>query len=1228
MKIVQISDVHIHNLIRHEEYREVFKKLYEKLREIKPDKIVIVGDLFENFITLTNESKLLAGEFLTELSKIAKVIITMGNHDFYSKNSTRIDSIKVIVKLLNNSNITYFDKTGLYDDNDLPITWVVYHHPDRNIDPWENNIKDDEQIHIGLYHEAVYDCTSDLGKVFNSPSTKPITYFKNNDFLFCGHIHKFQYLREDKSAAFAGSTIQQDFGELPKNHGFLLWNINSKDDFSSKHISISNDCSYHNFYLDKPDYDNLELDTQPITKVMNVKVHWTDYSSNVNNLENEQKIKDYIKEKFATELVKFEKKHIHKNIADSDELNESININDKSVQKKIFSEYLLANKYDENFIKEILKIDEMIDNRMQLTTTIDNIDWSIGKMWLDNFKSYDKIEIDWNDIHGSIQIGGENQNGKSNIFDAICYILFGTTLYTNTIGGAKRTKYADNKFINNRRDLDYCEGGMVINVSGQLYTIVRKTERTWNKTKGIINAVSTNMEIYDGPEVDEEKKLRDETKQKKINAILGEFEDFVRLTLTTSTNLNDLLSIDRAKFIDSMINDTGLGIFEKKLNEFKEYKKELKDVRISLNLTEAEKSIQELTTKFKSYETEISNINNDINLLDGKIKQIDEKRDLQFSKLNKVDEEIASIDVNSINKTLEDYKELINNNLNTQKINLERTKTLKSEYDAEGLENKLKESKRLEDQQLILKLKISQAETSIEKEKSNISMISNNEKNIVSQNIQEERKKIEEKLLLIKNKKSEIDSVLSKISSKIKDELKDVDFEIKTLNSEISNIKEKGIGIKKQIKELEESKTSKICPTCQRPYEDDEHIKNKIENFNKEIEVLTNKIKDRLAKLKELEPKVEDYKSKLTEIEDGTFDSKELKDKKTEIKNFVALEEGLIFNIEESIKEIENGNYTTELIEKLNKYKEEKIVRNQNIEKYKSTIVSLNSNIKENQDLIWKLQPEIQKLQSEQEEVKKHLVLVAENKELSLKIENYKLIIENAKNKIDKYYSQLEKIEENKAIQKEIDELNNLKSNYDFDKTDLIDKKSTILQDAGIIKTSIKDLKEKITKYKEQCKRDAELKEYENCISRDGIPSFLLKKSVHLINEELESLLANVDFVAYFDDDLQLKMSPTNNRTIVQDALSCCGKEKSFMSVTLKLALRSINNKSKANFILFDEIMAAFTKKSAEEFYSMLDNAKKKIDKIIIIENNHDIPYDYIIEAVKDKDGVSKINLN
>ena len=57
IKIAHVSDIHVRKLKYHKEYRVVFERLYEKLRELKPDIIVNTGDTFHTKLDMSNMEK-------------------------------------------------------------------------------------------------------------------------------------------------------------------------------------------------------------------------------------------------------------------------------------------------------------------------------------------------------------------------------------------------------------------------------------------------------------------------------------------------------------------------------------------------------------------------------------------------------------------------------------------------------------------------------------------------------------------------------------------------------------------------------------------------------------------------------------------------------------------------------------------------------------------------------------------------------------------------------------------------------------------------------------------------------------------------------------------------------------------------------------------------------------------------------------------------------------------
>ena len=199
IKIAHLADIHIHNNARFDEYEQVFEKLYKSLKKEKPQIICIVGDLFDMFIEISNESKIVAGNFLNNLSTYCdELIVVPGNHDLRKRNLKRINSVETIVKLIDNKKVKYLEKSGFFDDELFPITWVNWFHSDKNTDPWKDipHTKNKNRIYIDLFHDPINGCVNDIGYIFEKSNYRKITDFKG-DYSFFGDIHKKQFFKQE-----------------------------------------------------------------------------------------------------------------------------------------------------------------------------------------------------------------------------------------------------------------------------------------------------------------------------------------------------------------------------------------------------------------------------------------------------------------------------------------------------------------------------------------------------------------------------------------------------------------------------------------------------------------------------------------------------------------------------------------------------------------------------------------------------------------------------------------------------------------------------------------------------------------------------------------------------------------------------------------------------------------------------------------------------------------------
>ena len=666
-KIAHISDVHVRKSpSRNEEYYSVFNELYKSLNTKKPDIIVLTGDIVNDYIDLQGEQIILLGDFFNNLVKIAPVRVIRGNHDYQSKNKNRIDAVEAVLKNINNPNIVYYNETGFYDDNN--VTWAVWKHGDKKISPWKLKTKtyNKENTVIDLFHNTVNGSVNIFGFEFNSPTNVNIRDLKG-EYTFMGHIHKQQYVDKDKKKAYAGSLLAQKFDEGDDNfHGYILWNI---ENGSSELIPIKNEYSFKNVTVnDFTDFDDLDIEIDDVTKYMRIRVIWETLPY-IKTPENESKIVSHLREKYKGVLnishtEKFlEDKKISK--IDDEVLND---INDVQVQHNIFREYFEKMGVDDDIVEEILELDTLISSRIN-PDEMTNIQWDIVRSGGENFMSYEKFDIDWHDKSGIIQVSGGNALGKTTIFKNILYTLFNKTPETEN-----RIKFGDYRYVNNRNGATFCNGFVVLNANSEFYGVKRETTIKKNKA-GEINGAPTTVKYYKLNNYDDEltddnciENLNEGDKnktQKTIERIIGDYDNFMRVVFTTSDTLNGVLSNDMAVFIDSLLYDSGLDVFDKKLTEYKSYIKEIQNnkPRVVCNVESTKENINQYNKRIEEEKIIIENYNKELVEIKNNIKKGNQFVDEFRGKLHEIDNEIYNLNVNQIennnigyNQSIKDYE--------------------------------------------------------------------------------------------------------------------------------------------------------------------------------------------------------------------------------------------------------------------------------------------------------------------------------------------------------------------------------------------------------------------------------------------------------------------------------------------------------------------------------------------------------------------------------------------
>lgn len=240
--IIQVSDVHIRNFMRLDEYIVQLNKFIDKCKIIASEyskeevRIVICGDLVHQKNTISNELLIFASNFIRQLEEIGTVVVIAGNHDLVLNNLSRKDTITCLFETAQFDNAYFIDAelnymSGYLVDNN--ITWVLYSIYDDYNSPNISNVKKEypNNICLGLFHGMVKGSMLSNGTINENGINGDI--FSDCKYILAGDIHKRQVMDfKGTKLVYPGSLIQQNMGETITQHGFCVWKLGKEINFN------------------------------------------------------------------------------------------------------------------------------------------------------------------------------------------------------------------------------------------------------------------------------------------------------------------------------------------------------------------------------------------------------------------------------------------------------------------------------------------------------------------------------------------------------------------------------------------------------------------------------------------------------------------------------------------------------------------------------------------------------------------------------------------------------------------------------------------------------------------------------------------------------------------------------------------------------------------------------------------------------------------------------------
>ena len=698
--IAHLADIHIRKLHRFVEYRDVFDRLYKKLKELKPDLIYIGGDVVHGKLDTSPEEIRLLADFFLNLCDISPTLVIPGNHDCNLNNKSREDVLSPVVDLVQqiNPNLLYWKKSGVYKLGDCQFGFLSVFDITKDGKPNVKNLPKAKDIKgknkIAVFHGGVGRFEVDTG-LWMSDDNVNANDFDGYDMVLLGDIHKRQFIDDNERIAYPGSLIQQNFAEAPE-HGFLLWDVESR---KSKFIQIENDYGYKTIRVEDGD---IKSKMNFVPRFGNLKIKHRNTPAEKLRLVEMNLRKKYTEIK----SISFEKMDsIESRLNESSTKISIEDIHDLKVQNELIEKVArLENPaIDDKTIQRLFDINEFTNSSIGMKNDLPrNVDWKLKYIEFGNMFSYGKKnKIDFTKLNGVVGVVAPNHSGKSALIDIIAYTIFDTCSRT-----FKAIEVLNNKSKN-------FEVKLSLEVNGMDYIIHRTgllKERRVRKTGEVRRLCPVAVKFYmeeNGELIDLSGAARSNSQygsgtNEEIRKILGTFDDFILTSLSLQNNGQNFVDKKQSERKKILSQFMGIDLFDKlydiardDVSDEKAYLKRIKEKnvfenmgRIEQKLKDLEESKSEKEVTIEPIEKDLEDFKSQIEELKSKLKDVDDIEELDFKEL--ISEKESELETQKDALKLEDeYKDNIRPLYNTIYSKLK-------EYDEETLEhnyNKFKECK-------------------------------------------------------------------------------------------------------------------------------------------------------------------------------------------------------------------------------------------------------------------------------------------------------------------------------------------------------------------------------------------------------------------------------------------------------------------------------------------------------------------------------------------------------
>lgn len=587
-RIYHIADIHIRNLKRHQEYREVFNRLFDdiKNRGTEDSLIYLAGDLAHAKLEMSPELLNEINYFLKKCCELCPTILIAGNHDCNLNNVGRLDVLSPIVEALDLPNLIYLRDTQTYTYGGVRFdTFSIFDDKEN----WKFEPLTSDTTNIALFHGPILDATTDVGYHISSRHFTT-EMFDGYQLALLGDIHKRQTMISPKGCkvVYPGSLIQQNHGEKLTEHGYAIWNI---EDLSVEYVDVPNDYGYYTLMVENGEVpDVTDMPVKPRLRVLVSKTDVSDMKRVTTEIKKKYKVDEFTITRTDT-LARLR-------TGNRDGKLNVGNVNDPQYQAGLIKDYLGRNyMLDDETLGKIEDLNNKLNKRLTDDDLVRNILWKPIKFEFSNMFSYGENNVvNFDNMKGLLGVFAPNASGKSSLFDALSFCIFDKS---------SRAFKAQN-VLNNRKSEFFCKLEFEINEEKFFIERTAKTSK-----KGDTVKVDVKFWKLDGDDIVSLNGTERRDTDKAIESYLGKYEDFVLTALSLQGNNSLFIDKSQSERKDLLAQFMGINVFDKLYDLASE---DIKEVQVLLRnfkrtdftseLATAETKLDELIDNYEGLEIE------------------------------------------------------------------------------------------------------------------------------------------------------------------------------------------------------------------------------------------------------------------------------------------------------------------------------------------------------------------------------------------------------------------------------------------------------------------------------------------------------------------------------------------------------------------------------------------------------------------------------------------------